>query len=88
MVNRLQKIEEEIEKIKERNRRVETNKAWETSITRKISIFILTYIVIVIFFLYANLPSPFINSIVPAIAFVLSTLSLSSIKNLWIKYKK
>ncbi|MBI2124737.1 hypothetical protein HYT92_03000, partial [Candidatus Pacearchaeota archaeon] len=36
-----------------------------------------TYIVILIFFIFAQLPNPLVNSIVPAIAFVLSTLTLS-----------
>jgi len=35
----------EIEKIKGRNRRVEADKAWETSLTRKILIAVLTYFV-------------------------------------------
>ena len=40
-------LEEEIKKIQERNKRVELDKAWETSWTRKICICILTYIVVV-----------------------------------------
>lgn len=75
----------EIESIKQRNRRVELDKAWETSWTRKILIFILTYIVIVIFFYFAGLAKPFTNSIVPALGFVISTLSLNYFKRLWIK---
>jgi len=88
MVNKIKIIEEEIEKIKQRNKRVEADKAWETSFTRKIIIFVLTYIVIVIFFYFAGLPNPFVNSIVPALAFILSTLSLSFFKKLWIKYRR
>lgn len=81
-------VEKEIEKIKERNKKVEQNKAWETSIVRKVIIAILTYFVIVIFFTVAKLPNPFLNSIVPATAFILSTLSLSIFKKIWIKFKK
>lgn len=81
-------IEKEIEKIKERNKKVAQNKAWETSFIRKIIIAILTYFVIVIFFIVAKLPEPFLNSIVPATAFILSTLSLPIFKKIWIKYKK
>ncbi len=81
-------IEKEIAKIKERNRRVETDKAWETSLTRKIIIIILTYIVMVIFFYFASLPKPFLNAIVPTLAFILSTLTFSIIKEIWIKNKK
>jgi preprotein translocase subunit SecF len=82
----LKDLENEINKIKERNRRVEADKAWEMSLSRKILIFILTYFVIVLFFLFAGLPNPFINSLVPAIAFALSTLTLSIFKKLWLRY--
>lgn len=81
-----QEIQKEIEKIKERNKRVEADKAWETSWFRRISIAVLTYIVIVIFFTFAGLPKPFINSIVPTIGFLLSTLTLSIFKKIWIKH--
>ena len=81
-------LEKEVIKIKERNKRVEIDKAWETSLTRKIIIAILTYFVIVIFFYFAGLQKPFINSIVPALAFLLSTLSLPFFKKLWVRLDK
>jgi len=79
-------LEKEIKDIKQRNKKVELDKAWETSWTRKLVIAILTYVVIVLFFIFAGLPKPFINSIVPTTGFVLSTLSLPFFKKLWIKY--
>ena len=79
-------VEKELKAIKERNKKVEADKAWETSVSRKILLAILTYIVIVIFFYVAGLPNPFVNSIVPALAFVLSTLTLPVFKKLWIRY--
>ena len=87
MTNILKTIKSEIDKIKQRNRRVELDKAWETSWTRKIIVTLLTYAVIVIFFFSAGLPNPWINSIVPALAFVLSTLSLPFFKKIWIEVK-
>jgi len=81
------KLKNELELIKERNKRVELDKAWETSWTRKIIIAVLTYIVIVIFFYFAELPKPLINSIVPSLAFILSTLSLSFFKKIWVNKK-
>lgn len=84
--NKYKKLEQEINKIKERNFRVETDKAWETSLFRKLIIAILTYVIIVLFFYFADLPNPFINAIVPTIGFLLSTSSLSIFKKLWIKY--
>lgn len=69
-------LTKEIEQIKQRNDRVEADKAREISITRKIIIMILTYIVIVLFFYTTKLSNPRTNAIVPTLAFMLSTLSL------------
>lgn len=76
-------VEKEIKQIKERNRRVERDKAWETSWTRRVLIAVLTYVVIVLFFFSARLPKPFVNAIVPTLGFVLSTLTLRWVKKLW-----
>jgi len=85
----LEQLESEINEIKTRNQRVETDKAWETSIARKLVVAILTYLVIVIFFYSADLPRPWLNAIVPTIGFLLSTLTLPIFKNWWIKkFKK
>lgn len=81
----LDQLELEINEIKSRNKRVEADKAWETSVARKLTIAILTYFVIVIFFYSAKLPRPWLNAIVPTIGFLLSTLTLPIIKNWWIK---
>ncbi|MEK6830554.1 MAG: hypothetical protein AABX77_00830 [Nanoarchaeota archaeon] len=87
-MGRIDSLEKEIQKIKERNFRVENDKKWELSLTRKIVISILTYFVIVIFFYFAGLPNPFVNSIAPFIAFILSTLSLNVLKKIWLKTHK
>jgi hypothetical protein len=79
-------LEQEIIKIQERNKKVEADKAWETSFTRKIIIAIITYIVIVLFFFYAELPKPFIGAIVPTLGFLISTLTILILKSGWIKY--
>ncbi|MFA6098417.1 MAG: hypothetical protein WCV50_00730 [Patescibacteria group bacterium] len=78
-------LQNQINEINARNRRVEADKAWETSWIRKVIILILTYLVIVVFFLFAKLPHPWLNAIVPAVAFLLSTLTLSLFKALWLK---
>ena len=87
-MDELIQIQKDIAEIKARNARVETEKAWETSLFRKVLIAILTYIVIVLFFFFAHLPKPFLGAIVPAIAFILSTLSIPYLKRYWIKNNK
>ena len=79
-------IEKRLTTIEQRNKKVELDKAWETSWSRRIIIAILTYLTIVLFFYFAQLPKPFINSIVPTTGFVLSTLSLPFFKKLWLTY--
>ncbi len=77
-----------LDAIEKRNVRVESEKAWETSWTRKAIVATLTYATIVLFFIAAGLPKPFINSLVPAAAFILSTLSLPLFRKIWERYKK
>lgn len=79
----------EIEKIKERNRKVELDKAWETSFVRRLCICILTYIVVVVYSIITkNVTNIWISSLVPVIGFTLSTLSLKVVRKMWEKGKK
>ena len=74
----------EIKKIQERNKRVELDKAWETSWTRKICIMILTYVIVVIYsYLIKQNDNILSSSLVPVIGFALSTLSLKYIRKVW-----
>jgi hypothetical protein len=84
----MENLKKEIELIKERNLRVEIEKAWETSISRKMVIAILTYLVVVLFFVFAHLQDPFASAIVPSLGFLLSTLSLPFFKRIWIRWNK
>ena len=82
-------LENEIVKIKERNKRVELDKAWETSWTRKICICILTYIVVVIYsYLINKNNNIWLSSLVPVIGFTLSTVSLNLVRTVWEKNRK
>lgn len=79
-------LEKEIKKIKERNQKVELNKAWETSWTRKLCIMILTYIVVILYsFTINKISNIFLSSLVPVIGFTLSTLSLNAVRKIWEK---
>ncbi|MBQ3475293.1 MAG: hypothetical protein IJH20_03905 [Bacilli bacterium] len=79
-------FEKEINEIKARNKRVETDKAWETSWTRRICIMILTYIVVVIYsYVIKEFDNIYLSSLVPVLGFTLSTLSIRIIRNIWKK---
>ena len=77
-------LKQEIENIKKRNKRVELDKRWETSFTRRLCICILTYIVVVIYtYVISKISNIFLSSLVPVIGFSLSTLSLKGIRKIW-----
>lgn len=78
-------IEERIAIIEARNIKVENDKAWETSWARRVSIMILTYIVVVVYLQFVVHIDPWINAIVPVIGFLLSTLTISALKKQWLK---
>ncbi len=85
----IEELKKEIENIKQRNKRVELDKKWETSWTRKICIMILTYIVVIIYsYVIRNIDNIFLSSLVPVIGFTLSTLSLRLIRKMWEKQIK
>ncbi len=77
-----------LEKIEHRNASVELNKSWETSNTRKLFVALFTYITIGVYFLVTQVDKPFINAIVPTLGFLLSTLSLSWVRQMWEKKQK
>lgn len=82
----IQELQKEIEKIKKRNLAVEKNKAWEGSYTRRALLIAFTYLAIALYLNVIEVDRPWINAIVPAIGFLLSTLSLPFFKELWTKY--
>lgn len=87
MKNPEKTLEERIARLETRNKRVEADKAWETSWTRRLAIMALTYIVVVIYLKFVVHIEPWINALVPVIGFFLSTLTLSVIKQRWVAKK-
>lgn len=87
MIQQLDSIQREIDVIKKRNKRVEADKAWETSWAHRILVAVLTYIVIVIFMIISRLEQPFISALVPSAAYLISMSTLSIFKKHWIKRK-
>ena len=81
----MESIEQRIQKIEERNKAVELDKAWETSGARRVLIIVLTYVVVGIFLQTIRIERPWVTAIVPAMAFVLSTLTIPLFKKTWIK---
>lgn len=79
-------LESRVRVIEERNRRVEMDKAWERSWTRRILIAILTYLVIATYLQVVVHVSPWLNAVVPTVAFLVSTLALEVCKRAWMAH--
>lgn len=84
----LSELEKEVIEIKKRNLKVEVDKAWETSFTRRLLLVVFTYLAIAFYLVLISVPSPWLNAIVPAVGFMLSTLTLPFFKKIWQKYNK
>ena len=85
MQKEIEKLHLEIKMIKARNQSVEADKAWETSTFRKILIISFTYLAIALYLIIIHVSHPWLNAIVPAVGFTLSTLTLTYFKMWWMK---
>ena len=81
----LEKLQQEVEKIKERNQRVEADKAWETSKTRTVFIGVVTFLLIYIFMVTVKAEQPFLKAGVSVMAYWISTESYGVLKKWWLK---
>lgn len=81
----IKKLREEIDTIKARNRRVEADKAWETSKTRNVFIALTSFILIYIVMRQVNADHPFANAVVSAAIYLLSTASYGILKQWWLR---
>lgn len=84
MANPASPLQKRVELLEARNRRVEADKAWETSWQRRTAIMVLTYLVVVFYLQFVVHINPWINTLVPVIGFFLSTLTVSLLKKEWL----
>lgn len=77
-------LEQRIQKIEERNQRVEADKAWEGSAVRIGSIMLVTYIIATGLMVAMGNDNSFRNALIPVVGYFLSTQSLPFLKRSWI----
>lgn len=76
----MEELENRLRQIENRNALVEGNKAWETSLIRRLSVASLTYVTVVVYHLIIGAHNVFVISLVPVMGYLLSTLSLQFIR--------
>ena len=85
MQERLERIEEELRAVKERNSRVEGDKAWEGSLFRQGSVALITYVVAAVLLRLIDAEHFLLGAFVPAAGFILSVQTLPSLKRWWVE---
>jgi hypothetical protein len=85
---KIEELEKRIKIIENRNKKVEVDKAWETSLTRKVFLIIFTFLSIGLYMNAIGINNPWLNAVIPSLGFLLSTLSLPFFKNIWINKQK
>ena len=85
MEERIQKIEGDVRALKERNARVEAEKAWETSYVRTFSVAAITYVVAAGVLYFIGAQNVLLGALVPTVGYILSTQSLPAIRRWWIQ---
>jgi hypothetical protein len=83
-----QELEKRIIALEKRNKRVELDKGWETSIERRVLLIVFTYISIGAYMWIIEVASPWLNAVIPSLGFLLSTLTLPLFKRAWMRRKK
>lgn len=78
-------LSSEIQQLKARNARVEIDKAWEVSKTRRLVICVITYFAAVLVLKIIGAENYWLGAFVPVVGFLLSTLSLPVFKKIWVK---
>lgn len=81
----MQNMEETIRTLLNRNKRVEAEKAWELSITRRAFLAILTYSTAAMLLWLLGEERFLLLSFIPAVSYVFSTLSLPQVKRWWLR---
>lgn len=80
-------LQSAIERLEERNKRVEADKAWETSWTRRLFLAALTYVFAVLVLQSIDTPNVHLAAVWPPVGYLLSTLSLPPLKRWWLKLR-
>lgn len=83
-------IEQRVSALEQRNAKVDSNKAWEGSWTRRGFIMLMTYVVAVVWLTVIHESNLWLKAVVPVAGFLLSTLTIGPLKQWWVRtcYKK
>ncbi len=88
VTDQIKKLETRIKDLEARNKRVEADKAWETSLFRILTITAITYVIASFVLKLIGVEDFFLGALIPTIGYFLSVQSLPAIKRWWISRQK
>lgn len=83
--HRVEELTETCERIKERNRRVEADKAWEVSLERKLAVAGITYVAAALVIYLIGSKKFLFDALIPAGAYLLSVQTFPFFKTHFVK---
>ena len=85
MKDKIKELEKQVDMLRKRNRRVEADKAWETSKFRVLILTVVTYLLAVLVMDGIKVPEPFLGALIPTLGYFLSVQTLPIAKKWWIR---
>ncbi|MDP2691257.1 MAG: hypothetical protein Q8O95_02530 [bacterium] len=82
----IEALKKRVKAIEWRNSKVELDKAWEISLTRRVVLSLITYLIIAAVIWSFDLPQPLINALIPALALLLAAPTLRMIRSFWERF--
>lgn len=79
----LNALKNELLALRARNQRVEIDKAWEQSRSRKVFLLLLTYLIASLVFMALGSVDPFLSALIPTVGYLISTFSLPAVRRRW-----
>ncbi len=76
-------VEARVYALEQRNKRVEEDKEWETSLTRRGAIVIITYFCAALLLSVIDDELVWEHALVPVAGYILSTLTLPALRKMW-----
>ena len=78
-------LDQELDNLRARNKAVESHKAWEVSLFRRLILTLFIYIAAYLVMWIIAVEKVWMASLVPAVGYFLSTLTVTPLREWWIK---
>ncbi len=83
----MQKAESILKKVLSRNKKVDLEAQWRDSLTHRVSVTLLIYIITVVTLYFTNTKDLYTIALIPSLGYFASTIKLKVIRHIWEQYQ-